>query len=173
MDVEIINFKKQTMLIREYRAKFLEELIPFFDEKEIESFFYIILDAFHQLKRVDLVLDRTLELDTILFLQWEKVLSELKTQKPIQYILGETQFFELPFYVNENTLIPRPETEELVGWIIESSKLEVLSWKLEDGSWELEDGRWALEDVRRKKEANNEGLKILDIGTGSDRKSVV
>ena len=167
MDVEIIKSKKLVMLIREYRAKFLEELIPFFDEKEIESFFYIILDAFHQLKRVDLVLDRTLELDTIPFLQWEKVLSELKTQKPIQYILGETQFFELPFYVNENTLIPRPETEELVGWIIESSKLEVLSWKLEDGSWELEDGRWALEDVRRKKEANNEGLKILDIGTGS------
>ncbi|MFM9988476.1 peptide chain release factor N(5)-glutamine methyltransferase [Flavobacterium sp.] len=126
------------MLIKDYRTQFTQELASIFDEKEIESFFYIVLDAFHQLKRVDLVLNPDLELDSIQILQWETVLSQLKEQKPIQYILGETEFFGLPFYVNENTLIPRPETEELVEWIIKDLKNE----RFKD-------------------------LKILDIGTGS------
>ncbi|MCB6087181.1 peptide chain release factor N(5)-glutamine methyltransferase [Flavobacterium psychrophilum] len=127
------------MLIKNYRTQFVQALASIFDEKEIESFFYIILEAFHQLKRVDLVLSPDLKLDNIQLLQWETVLLQLKEQKPIQYILGETQFFGLPFYVNENTLIPRPETEELVEWIIKEN-LKISSLK---------------------------NLKILDIGTGS------
>ena len=134
------------MLIKNYRTQFTQELSSIFDEKEIESFFYIILEAFHELKRVDLALNPDLELDTIQLLQWETVLFQLKEQKPIQYILGETEFFGLPFYVNENTLIPRPETEELVEWIIERQKAKGKRQKMEDGS---------------------EKFKILDIGTGS------
>ena len=126
------------MLIKNYRTQFTQELTSIFDEKEIESFFYIILEAFHNLKRVDLVLNPDLELDTIQLSRWEAVLRQLREQKPIQYILGETEFFGLPFYVNENTLIPRPETEELVEWIIKDLKIK----KFKD-------------------------LKILDIGTGS------
>ena len=127
------------MLIKLYRVNFLEELASYYDEKEIESFFYIILEAFHQLKRVDLALNPDLELDTIQLLQWETVLLQLKSYKPIQYILGETEFFGLPFYVNQNTLIPRPETEELVDWILSNKQIN--------------------------KSTNK--LKILDIGTGS------
>ena len=127
------------MLIKNYRTQFIKELSSIFDEKEIESFFYIILEAFHELKRVDLVLNPDLELDNLQILQWETVLSQLKEQKPIQYILGETEFFGLPFYVNENTLIPRPETEELVEWILSNNRIN--------------------------KSTNQ--LKILDIGTGS------
>lgn len=127
------------MLLKNYRNQFKEELAAIFDEKEIESFFYILLEAFHQMKRVDLALNPNFELDVIQLLQWETVLSQLKEHKPIQYILGETEFFGLSFYVNENTLIPRPETEELVDWIIKQSKGE-------------------------SQKAN---IKILDIGTGS------
>ncbi|RXR20413.1 peptide chain release factor N(5)-glutamine methyltransferase [Flavobacterium amnicola] len=106
------------MLVKDYRVQFKEALDTLYDEKEIESFFYILLEAFHQIKRVDLALNPTIELDGMQLLQWETVLSQLKDEKPIQYILGETEFYGLPFYVNENTLIPRPETEELVEWII-------------------------------------------------------
>lgn len=52
------------------------------------------------------------------------IVSKLKLQKPIQYILGETDFFGLNFKVNPNVLIPRPETEELVDWVIKSSTLK-------------------------------------------------
>jgi release factor glutamine methyltransferase len=127
------------MFIKQYRTQFTQELAAIFDEKEIESFFYITLEAFHQMKRVDLALNPDAELDSVQFLQWETVLAQLKEHKPIQYILGETEFFGLPFYVNENTLIPRPETEELVDWII-NENLRIKEFKK---------------------------LKILDIGTGS------
>jgi len=109
------------MLLKEYKSQFKKALDTIYDEKEIESFFYILLEAFHEMKRVDLALNPTIELDGMQLLQWETVLSQLKEEKPIQYILGETEFYGLPFFVNENTLIPRPETEELEEWIIEGS----------------------------------------------------
>ena len=127
------------MLLKEYKIQFVRELASVYDEHEIDSFFYILLEAFHQMKRIDLAMKPEIEIDTMQLLQWETVLSQLKEQKPIQYILGETEFFGLPFYVNEHTLIPRPETEELVDWILTQSKVE----------------------SRKSK------IRILDIGTGT------
>ena len=127
------------MLLKTYRTTFLQELSALYDAQEIESFFYLILECFHNKKRIDLALDPNMEMDAMQLLRWESVLSELKNEKPIQYILGETEFYGLPFLVNENTLIPRPETEELVEWIIKSTNYETQSTK----------------------------LRILDIGTGS------
>ena len=55
--------------------------------------------------------------------QWENIndiLTQLTTGKPLQYILGHTEFYGLPFKVNPSVLIPRPETEELVEWVLKS-----------------------------------------------------
>ena len=139
MDDKRIGNRYEIMILKEYKMQFAEELASVYDEHEIDSFFYILLEAFHQMKRIDLAMNPEMEIDTMQLLQWETVLAQLKEQKPIQYILGETEFFGLPFYVNENTLIPRPETEELVDWIIQQSK-----------------------DESRKSK-----VKILDIGTGT------
>lgn len=126
------------MLLKNYKSIFFEELSFLNDAGEAESFFYLILEKLSDLKRIDLALQPDLELPDADLLKWEAIVSELKTHKPIQYILGETEFFGLPFEVNENTLIPRSETEELVELILaESLKLE------------------------------EESIRILDIGTGS------
>ncbi|WP_395064253.1 peptide chain release factor N(5)-glutamine methyltransferase [Flavobacterium sp.] len=126
------------MLLKTYKTTFLQELSPLYDAMEIESFFYIVLEQFHNKKRIDLALNPEMEMDALQLLRWESVLYDLKKEKPIQYILGETEFYGLRFLVNENTLIPRPETEELVELIIEESQKTKI-----------------------------ESLKILDIGTGS------
>ena len=110
------------MKIKLYKTKFLQQLSSLYDEKEVESFFYLILEKLHNLKRIDLALHPELEMDEKQFQIWETIVADLKKQKPIQYILGETEFYGLPFLVNENTLIPRPETEELVQLIIDNSK---------------------------------------------------
>ena len=143
------------MLIKEYKSIFLQELSPLYDEKEIESFFYLVLEQFHEKKRIDLALNPTMEMDAKQLLRWERVVVELKKHKPIQYILGETEFYGLRFLVNEHTLIPRPETEELVDLILGESR------KSTRGEAELNEVK--VESRKSKVESST----ILDIGTGS------
>jgi release factor glutamine methyltransferase len=127
------------MKIKEYRSQFIQELTPIYDEGEAESFFYLILEEKRQLKRIDLALDPELVFLDKEMVSWNSILEQLKLEIPIQYLLGKTSFFGLDFEVNENVLIPRPETEELVEWIIK--------------------GNLKFEGFK--------DLKILDIGTGS------
>ncbi|MFA7446044.1 MAG: peptide chain release factor N(5)-glutamine methyltransferase [Flavobacteriaceae bacterium] len=112
------------MKIKEYKIRFEESLSPTYDSDEIESFFYLILEQEHQLKRVDLALNPDLEFSEEEIKKWNFYTAELQKQKPVQYLLGKTQFFGLEFFVNKNTLIPRPETEELVDWIIKENQFE-------------------------------------------------
>ncbi len=113
---------EKTMLIKSYRTVFQKELSSLYDEKEVQSFFYLVLEKLHNKKRIDLALHPEMEMTPADETRWENVVSQLKTQKPIQYILGETEFYGLRFLVNENVLIPRPETEELVELIIANNK---------------------------------------------------
>ncbi len=112
------------MLIKNYKDIFKAALLPIYDEQEIDSFFYLTLESIHDMKRIDLALNPEMEMDASQASRWQRVLDELKKQKPIQYILGETEFYGLRFIVNEATLIPRPETEELVDLIISNNKTQ-------------------------------------------------
>jgi len=126
------------MLIKTYKSLFQKELSSLYDVMEIESFFFLILVQFRNLKRIDLALQPDLEFSEAEISQWNLVLEQLKQEIPIQYILGITNFFGLDFQVNPDVLIPRPETEELVDWIIKTNS-----------------------------NGNLSTIKILDIGTGS------
>ncbi|MEZ4838718.1 peptide chain release factor N(5)-glutamine methyltransferase [Flavobacterium sp.] len=110
------------MTFKDLKSSFQSTLSSYYDEQEIDSFFYMVLEKHHQLKRIDLALQPDLNVPTIELEHWHLVLEQLKTQKPIQYILGEAFFYDLRFKVNENTLIPRHETEELVAWILNEIK---------------------------------------------------
>lgn len=133
-----------TMKIKEFRTRFIKELTPIYDEAEVESFFYLILEANHHLKRIDLALNPDLVFSDSDIQIWNVILEKLKLEIPIQYILGKTSFYGLDFEVNENVLIPRPETEELVEWIITDCFASYLATP-----------------------NNDRKLNILDIGTGS------
>ena len=106
------------MFLKEIKNNFHEQLDALFGKDEVESFYFILTDYLHGLKRIDLALNPNFEISEEEVRKWEAIISELKTEKPIQYIIGETWFYDSKFYVNEHTLIPRPETEELVDWIL-------------------------------------------------------
>ena len=102
-----------------YIRKELEGLYP---PEEIEGFIRIIFASIKQYNLTDLFLkrDEILKQNETQFIS--KIISRLKANEPIQYIFGETEFYDLPFKLSENVLIPRPETEELVDWILKSRK---------------------------------------------------
>lgn len=139
------------MNIKNYKTQFIQGLSSIYDAGEAESFFFLILEAKKQLKRIDLALNPDLTFFDEEIQLWNSILEQLKKEIPVQYLLGKTSFYGLEFEVNENVLIPRPETEELVDWIIQSTKVEVRGQKLSFDS--------AQDDSRK--------IKILDIGTGS------
>ncbi|MFY8213170.1 MAG: peptide chain release factor N(5)-glutamine methyltransferase [Flavobacterium sp.] len=130
------------MQLTTYRTQFVNSLSAVVDEAEAQSFFYLVVEQLHQLKRIDLALEPTYTITEAQWQQWESIRLRLLKQEPIQYILGSTSFYGLPFKVNPAVLIPRPETEELVEWILKSFALN----------------RQPITDNRQQ---------FLDIGTGS------
>lgn len=98
-----------------------EELSGFYPESEIHSFYYLILQHICKKDKYILLRDKDNHLSTKENSQLKEFISELKKFKPIQYILGNTIFYNLSFSVNQNVLIPRPETEELVEIILDST----------------------------------------------------
>ena len=135
------------MNAKQYKIKFIESLESIHGVDEAESFFYLILEDKFQMKRLDLALDPTFEFSAEAINIWQELVIQLKQEIPIQYLLGNTEFFGLSFLVNENVLIPRPETEELVDWIIEEEK--------------------KIEGLKDRGIERHRDVKILDIGTGS------
>lgn len=107
------------MLLKQYKSYFSKELKSVFPQTEVDSFFFLLIEEYLDLKRIDLILQPNIEISSDIKELLDKALERLKKEEPIQYILGKTEFYGLPFKVNENTLIPRPETEELVEWILE------------------------------------------------------
>ena len=126
------------MLLKEIKNIFHTELDDLYGAQEVASFFYLLIDHYLNLERFVLTLEPNLIIskqeETLLF----EALSKLKLQNPIQHIIGVTEFMDLKFKVGPEVLIPRPETEDLVRWILEDCKV-----------------------------MGNPDLKIIDIGTGS------
>ena len=100
----------------------MEQLLGVYPKEEVLSFFYRLTEHILKLKRIDLSLNPNKSLTRIEQQQFNEAVSRLLKNEPIQYIIGETEFYGLPFTVNTTTLIPRPETEELVDWIIRDHK---------------------------------------------------
>lgn len=133
------KISEENMQIKNYRTQFIQALLPIYDSGEAESFFYLILEEKKQLRRIDLALQPDLAFSDKEIQVWNSILEQLKLEIPVQYLLGKTHFYGLEFEVNENVLIPRPETEELVDWIVSNNQMT----------------------------KSTNPLRILDIGTGS------
>lgn len=97
------------------------ELQFIYASREIESISSILLENILKYSKIQIQLSRNEKINSLQFDQIQACVEELKSHKPIQYILGETEFYDLRFKVNQHTLIPRPETEELVHTILKEN----------------------------------------------------
>ena len=105
---------------------FREELSAVADEREITSWYYIYMQYLLVYNRSDCIINSNQVLNKSQLSKIKQIVAELKTHKPIQYILGKTGFYGLKLKVNEHTLIPRPETEQLVDWILKENFVAAL-----------------------------------------------
>lgn len=109
------------MNLKDLKKELFEELSSVFDTSEIETFFYRLIDHQLGLSKIDMVLNPDVAITAKDDTFFKTAIRELKNEKPIQYIIGSTEFYGLNFKVTESTLIPRPETEELVDWILKDN----------------------------------------------------
>ena len=126
------------MIISELKEFFKNQLSEIYADSEISELFSIFCNKILGMDKFELRISQHHIISEEQTRVFKKLISELKTGKPYQQILGETEFYGLKFFVDENVLIPRPETEELL---------------------EL-----TISEIQKR---NLKNTKILDIGTGS------
>lgn len=117
------------MILKAYRQLFYDSLKQLYPKTEIDTFFFLLIEEYLELKRIDFTLNPDIEVSNEYLNLLDESLKRLQKEEPIQYILEKTEFFGLPFFVDESTLIPRPETEELVEWILAELKTKSLDEK--------------------------------------------
>lgn len=128
------------MTIADFKNKFKTELSELYTDSETDFLYSVFVEKILGLNQIQQRMMSDQQLSDVNENQFQNILSELKTGKPYQHILGETEFYGMTFFVNENVLIPRPETEEL---------LEMAIQKIQNS------------------DSDAQPLKILDVGTGS------
>jgi release factor glutamine methyltransferase len=129
------------MTLQESYKHFVDQLHTIYDEREAENIADWIFES-EGIKRLDRITNGNKQINPSTNKQINKKLQQLLQHKPVQYVLGEAWFYKMKFFVNEHVLIPRPETEELVEWIVPEFRIQNPEFRIEK-------------------------LSILDIGTGS------
>ena len=130
--------KVPSNLVKDIRNYYCEQLCSIYDKDEANAMILILFEHYFNISRVKMALEPGLRLSESEMLTFHFAVKDLLKNKPLQYIIGETEFCDLKFKVNESTLIPRPETSELVTKIVNGQQT-----------------------------TDNRQISILDIGTGS------
>lgn len=115
------------MNIADYTTFLKEELQEQFSERELQNHIALLYEHFLNLNRSQTILSQQRDLSAEELKQLNEALIKIKAHQPIDYILGESLFYGRSFFVDERVLIPRPETEELVLWVLEEEKEKGLS----------------------------------------------
>ncbi len=96
--------------------------ITIYDERENNAIAYILLEYLLNITKSDVIANKEISYSHLKAEAIEEAVDRINQGEPVQYITGKTSFMDLTFKVNPSVLIPRPETEELVSYIIKENK---------------------------------------------------
>jgi len=119
MNVKEINTAKLVEFMR-------SELSAYYTDNEANSIIFRLFDGIMGYERTDIVLKAESTISVEDFEKFQSAVELLKEKKPVQYILGHTDFGNVRIKVDKRVLIPRPETEELVNWIVKETGDEAI-----------------------------------------------
>ncbi|MDY0078798.1 MAG: peptide chain release factor N(5)-glutamine methyltransferase [Bacteroidales bacterium] len=105
--------------VRDYYAA---RLLPIYDSREAKQLMQLLIKHFFGFDKVNMALQPELRLSESELLQLHFAVKELLSNKPLQYVLGETEFYGRRFITKAGALIPRPETAQLIDLIIDNEK---------------------------------------------------
>ena len=108
------------MIWQEFKKEFHSNLHGLIESRELDNIFFLLMEAYCQVSKLDLFVNKGFELKDAQLTKLNSVIGRLKLGEPIQYILGYAEFADLYIKVTQDVLIPRPETEELVRWIVKN-----------------------------------------------------
>ena len=113
------------MTIQEASRHIAKQLSKIYTETEAEYISEWVIEKLTGAKKTDRISNKEKLLDTEQASQLQQWVNRLLQHEPVQYVLNEAWFCGLKFYVDKNVLIPRPETEELVEWVISDCKFPI------------------------------------------------
>jgi release factor glutamine methyltransferase len=119
----------------------VSDLTPLYDQREASAMADLVMESITGLKKVDRIIQKNTTLSPPAKKLFTKYAKDLLQYKPVQYVLHEAWFSGMKFYVDERVLIPRPETEELVDWMVS--------------------------EIKNQENEIGAKIRVLDIGTGS------
>ena len=112
------------MKYRLLRDSFVLKVQPIYTQKEAGILFSLLSSHFLKWDRITQMINEYVEIEEEIEKKFNDSIRRLNNHEPIQYIINISNFFGYAFYVDHNVLIPRPETEELVEWILSKHKTE-------------------------------------------------
>jgi release factor glutamine methyltransferase len=107
-----------SMTIHEAQQQLKFQLYEVYDDREAANIADWVMESITEWKRIDRIVHKDFSLLNAQVEQLQQITNSLLQHEPVQYVLGEAWFYGYKFYVNKHVLIPRPETEELVDWMI-------------------------------------------------------
>lgn len=115
------------MTVRQQLMEMRKRLAGVFDDREREAVILLIFEYVKGWHRVDLIINEGKDLSENAVKNMNAIVDRLILGEPVQYITGMARFYGMDFKVNSSVLIPRPETAELVDWIVDENKQNDLS----------------------------------------------
>lgn len=150
------------MSLNDIKQTLKKQLADQYESIELNPILSILTEHITGWDQLQQALNKETALNEMQILAFEKAAAELKAGKPIQYVIGKAWFMGEAYSVNEHVLIPRPETEELVDWILEYAEIKGTSLRILD----IGTGSGCIA-IALKKALPNSNVSAIDISTNA------